>query len=95
MPSPCAKLQLAAVLVALFVLVFSIPALALLLALATPVLLCVAVFAAPVLRIVARVASLCWRLFGLLRLGLPVLLRALLLLIGCSLPLGLLLLTLL
>ena len=70
MPSPCAKLQLAAVLAALFVLVFSILALALLLALV-----------APVLRIVARAASLWWSLFGLLRLGLPILLRALLLLL--------------
>ena len=83
MPLPCAKLQLAAVLAALFVLVFSIPALALLLALA-----------APVLRIVARAASLWWRLFGLLRLGLPFLLRTLLL-INCLPPLGLLLLALL
>ena len=46
------------------------------------------------MRIVARAASLWWRLFGLLRLGLPILLRTLLL-INCLPPLGLLLLALL
>lgn len=77
------QLTVNGVLAALFILVLSISALARLLALA-----------ASVLRIVARAASLWWRLFGLLRLGLPILLRTLLL-INCLPPLGLLLLALL